>query len=121
MRSTTKKALGAKLAVRVIRLQEQHPTMPAIQLLDQVFARRRGRILEFDDPAVPGGDCLIEPTGNPFAPLLIEAFDPTSSPEQWAAEAAKVAGDLGSELACRDRWTVLIVVPFLQRYGLGPE
>lgn len=118
MSTTIKRARGARLAMRAISLRQQHPTLPAIKILDQVFARRRSQFLEFDDPAVPGGDCLVEPTGNPFAPLLIEAFDPTSSPEQWASEAAKVDGNMAAELACRDRWTVLIVVPFLQRYGL---
>jgi hypothetical protein len=118
MSTTFKRARGARLAMRAISLRQQHPALPAIRILDQVFARHRGRLLEFDDPAVPGGDCLVEPMGNPFAPLLIEAFDPTSSPEQWATEAAKVEGNLAAEIACRDRWTVLVVEPFLRRYGL---
>jgi hypothetical protein len=118
MSTTTQKSRGARVAARAVRLREQQPSVPAMRILDQVFMRHRGKCIEFDDPDVPGGDCLVEPIGNPFAALLIEALDPTSSAAQWSAEAARVAGDLGAEILVRDRWTVLVVAPFLQRYEL---
>ena len=67
-------SLAVEVAVQALLLRKQHPSMPAVEVLDEAMLSRHGRWIDFGEIGLPPA---------PFALLVAEAFDGGMLPCDW--------------------------------------
>lgn len=99
--------IEALIVRAALDLRRSHPHAPAIDVLDLAMQGQYHSVLDFGDPATPGGD-HTDPL-SPFGQLLGQAFAPHLDEDYCAAQA----------LDLDEAWHLGVLEAFWERYGLG--